>query len=145
MDMNKAFFLRKEDVNPQWRVIDAKGKVLGRLATQIAEILRGKDHSTYTPHTDSGDYVVVINASEIVLTGNKWEDKEYTSYSGYVGNKKFKSAREVFQKDPARLIEAAVKRMLPNQAKSKLSKQILGKLKVYAKSVHPHIAQVKSA
>ena len=76
MDMNRAFFLRKEDTNAQWRVIDADGKILGRLATEIADILRGKDQATFTPHTDSGDYVVVINASKIVLTGNKWEDKE---------------------------------------------------------------------
>lgn len=88
MDMNRAFFLRKEDTNPQWRVIDANGKVLGRLATEIADVLRGKDQATFTPHTDSGDYVVIINASKIVLTGNKWEDKEYVTVSGWMGGKK---------------------------------------------------------
>ena len=81
MNMNKSFVLKKEARNPQWRVVDAEGKVLGRLATQIADMLRGKDKPYYTPHTDSGDYVVVINADKIVLTGNKWEDKEYVRYS----------------------------------------------------------------
>ncbi len=139
MDMNKAFFLRKEDANAQWRVIDAKGKVLGRLATEVANILRGKDQAMYTPHTDSGDYVVVINASDIVLTGDKWEDKEYITNSGYIGGKKVKSAREVFDRDPARLIKYAVKRMLP---KNRLSRSVFKKLKVYAKGEHPHQAQV---
>ena len=112
MDMNRAFFLRKEDTNAQWRVIDAKGKVLGRLATQIADILRGKDQATYTPHTDSGDYVVVVNAADIKLTGNKWEDKEYITNSGWIGGKKVKSAREVYDRDPARLIQQAVKQQI---------------------------------
>ena len=139
MDMNRAFFLRKEDTNAQWGVIDANGKVLGRLATEIADILRGKDQATFTPHTDSGDYVVVINASKIVLTGNKWEDKEYISVSGWMGGKKVRSAQEVFAKDPARLIQLAVKRMLP---KNILSRTIFKKLKVYPKAVHPHVAQL---
>ena len=139
MDMNKAFFLRKEDSNAQWRVIDAKGKVLGRLATEIADILRGKDQTVFTPHTDSGDYVVVINASGIKLTGNKWEDKEYITVSGYMSGKKVKSAREVFDRDPTRLIEYAVKRMLP---KNRLSRSVFKKLKVYATDKHPHKAQV---
>ncbi|MBM18156.1 MAG: 50S ribosomal protein L13 [Epsilonproteobacteria bacterium] len=137
--MNRAFFLRKEDTNAQWRVIDAKGKVLGRLATEIADVLRGKDQAVFTPHTDSGDYVVVINASEIKLTGNKWEDKEYITVSGYIGGKKVKSAREVYDRNPARLIEYAVKRMLP---KNRLSRSIFKKLKVYAGAQHPHKAQV---
>lgn len=139
MDMNRAFFLRKEDTNPQWRVIDAQGKVLGRLATEIADILRGKDQATFTPHTDSGDYVVVLNASKIVLTGNKWEDKEYITVSGWMGGKKVKSAQEVFDKDPARIIHLAVKRMLP---KNILSRSIIKKLKIYADENHPHKAQV---
>ncbi len=101
MDMNKAFFLRKEDANPQWRVIDAKGQVLGRLATQIAVILRGKDQVEFTPHTHSGDYVVVINASEIVLTGNKLDGKVYLSHTGWQGGQKSKTARDVIRKDPA--------------------------------------------
>lgn len=140
MDMNRAFFLRKEDSNAQWRVIDAKGKVLGRLATEIANVLRGKDQAMYTPHTDSGDYVVVVNAADVVLTGDKWENKEYITNSGYIGGKKVKSAREVFDRDPARLVELAVKRMLP---KNKLSRSVFKKLKVYSKDTHPHQAQFK--
>jgi large subunit ribosomal protein L13 len=138
MDMNKTFNLRKEDRNPKWHILDAEGKVLGRLATQIANVLRGKDQATYTPHTDSGDYVVVINAAKIVLTGKKWEDKEYVSHSGYVGHRKVKSALQVFQKDPADLIKKAVKNMLP---KNSLNTYIFKKLKVYAGAEHDHIAQ----
>ena len=142
MDMNKAFYLRKEDRNPQWNVIDAEGKVLGRLATQIADMLRGKDHCMYTPHTDSGDYVVVINASKIELTGKKWTDKEYIRHSGYIGNKKVQSARELFEKDPTALIKKAVKNMLP---KNRLSRQVIKKLKVYAGAEHKHVAQSPKA
>lgn len=139
MDMNKAFYLRKEDRNPQWRVMDATGESLGRLAVKIANTLRGKDQAMYTPHTDSGDYVVVINASQIVLTGNKWNDKEYISHSGYLGNRKVLSAKELFAKDPSALIIKAVKLMLP---KNTLNKQILKKLKVYTGAEHKHQAQV---
>ena len=138
MDMNKAFYLRKEDRNPQWLMIDANDKVLGRLATQVADMLRGKDQEIYTPHTDSGNYVVVINASKIRLTGKKWTDKEYVSYSGYIGNKKTQTAREIFKKDPTILIKKAIKNMLP---KNRLSRQIIKKLKVYAGAEHEHIAQ----
>ncbi len=144
MDMNKTFFLRKEDANPQWRVIDAKDKVLGRLATEIATILRGKDQAEFTPHTHSGDYVVVINASQIKLTGNKWDGKVYLTYSGYQGGQKSKTAREIFEKKPEMLIELAVKRMLPKINKSALSRSILKKLKVYAGSEHPHVAQISA-
>ncbi|MBP9765041.1 50S ribosomal protein L13 [Candidatus Babeliales bacterium] len=142
--MNKTFFLRKEDANPQWRVIDAKDKVLGRLATEIATILRGKDQAEFTPHTHSGDYVVVINASQIKLTGNKWDGKVYLTYSGYQGGQKSKTAREIFEKKPEMLIELAVKRMLPKINKSALSRSILKKLKVYAGSEHPHVAQISA-
>lgn len=142
MDMNKTFFLRKEDANPQWRLIDASGKVLGRLATEIADILRGKDQAEFTPHTHSGDYVVVINAEKIVLTGNKLDGKVYLSYSGYMGGQKSKTAREIMEKTPEKLIELAVKRMLPRTNKSALSRSILKKLKVYAGSEHPHVAQI---
>ena len=138
MDMNKAFNLRKEDRNPQWFVIDAEGKVLGRLATQIADILRGKDQAMYTPHTDSGNYVIVKNAAKITLTGKKWKQKEYIRHSGYIGNKKVQTARELFEKDPAELIKKAVKNMLP---KNRLSRQFFKKLKVYAGAEHSHVAQ----
>ena len=113
MNMNRSFVLKKEDRKPQWRVIDAKGQVLGRLATQIADILRGKDKPFYTPHTDSGDYVVIINAEKIVLTGNKLEDKEYVRYSGWMGGQKITTAQEMLAKHPERIIEHAVKGMLP--------------------------------
>ena len=142
MDMNRAFFLRKEDANPQWRLIDASGKVLGRLATEIADILRGKDQAEFTPHTHSGDYVVVINAEKIVLTGNKLDGKVYLTYSGYMGGQKSKTARQIMEKTPEKLIELAVKRMLPRTNKSSLSRSILKKLKVYAGSEHPHVAQI---
>ncbi len=138
MSMNKAFFLRKEDVDPQWRVIDAEGKVLGRMATQIADVLRGKDKPYYTPHTDCGDYVVVINADKIILSGDKWESKQYVRYTGYQGGQKVRTAKEMLAKHPTYLVEYAVKRMLP---KNKLNRQIFKKLKVYTGSEHPHIAQ----
>ncbi len=139
MDMNKSFSLRKEDREPKWHVIDASGQVLGRLATQVADILRGKDKPEYTPHADAGDYVVITNCDKIVLTGNKWKDKIYESYSGWRSGKKERSAREVFEKDPSRIVTYAVKGMLP---KNRLSRQIIKKLKVYAGDEHPHKAQV---
>ena len=139
MNMNRSFTLKKEDRKPQWRVIDAQGKILGRLATQIADILRGKDKPYYTPHTDSGDYVVVINAEKVVLSGSKMKDKEYISYSGWIGGKKVKTAREIMEKHPERIIEYAVHGMLP---KNKLNREIIKKLKIYAGEEHPHKAQI---
>jgi len=137
--MNKSFVLKKEERRPQWRLIDAEGKILGRLATQIADALRGKDKPYYTPHTDSGDYVVVINAEKVALSGNKMEDKEYIRVSGWMGGKKVATAKEVLEKHPTWLIEKAVKGMLP---KNKLNKEIIKKLKVYVGPEHPHKAQV---
>ena len=139
--MNKSFVLKKEAHKPNWTLIDAEGKVLGRMATMIADILRGKDKPFYTPHTDCGDYVIVINAEKIVLTGNKMEDKEYARYTGWMGGYKVATAKEVMAKHPTRLVELAVKRMLP---KNKLNRQIFKKLKIYAGSEHPHKAQVKT-
>ncbi len=139
VDMNSAFYLRKEDnAHPQWRVIDAKGQVLGRMATKIADILRGKDKPYFTPHTDSGDYVVVINASEVVLTGKKMDDKEYAHYTGWIGGQKITSAKELLAKHPDRIITLAVKGMLP---KNILSRYLMRKLRVYPGSQHPHLAQ----
>ncbi|HVX01236.1 MAG TPA: 50S ribosomal protein L13 [Candidatus Babeliaceae bacterium] len=138
--MNKTFFLRKEDRKPRWRIIDAKGKVVGRLATQIADILRGKDLPTYTPHTDSGDYVVVINVKDIVLTGNKVEAKEYNTYSGYIGGLKTLTAKQLLQRDPARILFHAVKGML---AHTKMSRAQLTKLKIYPGAEHPHQGQAE--
>jgi len=141
MDMNKSFVLKKEARTPKWHVIDASGKVLGRLATQVADILRGKDKAEYTPHTDSGDYVVVINCEKIALTGNKWKDKKYVRFTGWRSGLKETSAEEVLQKHPERLIEMAVKGMLP---KNKLNRRIIKKLKVYPGAEHPHKAQVST-
>lgn len=138
--MNKAFFLRKEDRTPQWKLFDATDKVLGRLATEIAGVLRGKDNPKYTPHTDSGDYVVVINAEKVKLTGDKWKGKEYRRYTGWMGGYKVLSAREMLEKHPTKIVEQAVRGML---AKNKLSREILKKLKVYTGEAHPHKAQMK--
>ncbi len=142
MSMNKHFVLKKEDRAPQWRVFDAEGKILGRLATQIATVLRGKDKPYYTPHTDCGDYVVVINAEKVALSGNKMEDKEYIRFSGWMGGKKVSTAKELLEKHPTQLVEKAVKGMLP---KNKLNKEIFKKLKVYVGPEHPHKAQVAKA
>lgn len=139
MDMNRCFFLRNEDRAPKWRVIDADGKVLGRLATQIADALRGKDKAGYTPHTDCGDYIVVVNAEKVAFTGKKAKQKEYVSYSGWIGGQKVVKANDMLAKHPTKILELAVKRMLP---KNRLSRQIIKKLKLYVGSQHPHQAQI---
>ncbi len=138
-NMNSAFFLRSEDRAPQWKLIDAEGQILGRLATQIADMLRGKDKPYYTPHTDCGDYIVVINAEKVALTGDKWDQKQYDRYSGYIGGYKVETAREVRTKRPTDLLYLAVKRMLP---KNSLSAAMINKLKLYVGSEHPHAAQL---
>lgn len=142
MDMNKAFYLHKEDRNPQWRVFDAEGMILGRLATQVANALRGKDKPFFTPHDDAGDYVVVINADKIKLTGNKWEGKIYDRYSGWMGGYSVTTAKELMAKHPTQLVEHAVKGML---RRNKLNKEVIKKLKVYAGPEHPHKAQVETS
>lgn len=144
MDMNKSFVLRgeaytKHDQN--WQVVDASGKVLGRLATQIADMLRGKNSPMFTPHADSGVYVVVVNCDKVKLTGNKMEDKMYVRYSGWRSGLKETSARDVFAKNPGDLVYMAVKGMLP---KNKLSRQLIKKLRVYAGDQHPHKAQISA-
>lgn len=139
MDMNKAFFLRKEDRNPRWILIDANDQVVGRLATKVADMLRGKNRANYTPHDDAGDYVVVINADKLVFTGNKMDQKVYERYTGWIGNKKFLTAKQIMEKDSTRIIELAVKGMLP---KTKLARELLRKLRVYAGAEHPHAAQI---
>lgn len=139
MDMNRTFFLKKEDRKPHWIELDAEGKILGRLATQIADILRGKHIPSYTPHTDAGDYVIVLNAEKIVLSGNKMDTKLYDSYTGWIGSYRTETAREKMAKNPAEVIELAVQRMLP---KSKMGRAMIKKLKVYAGNEHPHKAQI---
>lgn len=138
-DMNSAFFMAREERSPRWHVVDAKDKVLGRLATDIANKLRGKDKVVFTPHTDAGDYVVVINAELVKLTKDKMTTKIYQSYSGWIGGLKELTAEQVMKKDPTRIITHAVEGML---AKSRLNRQVLKKLKVYAGSEHPHKAHV---
>ena len=142
MDMNKAFFLRKEDRAPEWHVIDASGQTLGRLATQIADLLRGRGKAYYTPHTDSGDYVVVTNCTKFKVTGDKMDDKQYVRYSGWRSGRKVRSLKEMLEKHPTDVIRKAVLGMLP---KNRLSNKMITKLKVYTGSEHPHKAQVKAS
>lgn len=134
----KTFALKKEEVQRQWFIVDASDKVLGRLATKVADRIRGKDKPTFTPHTDGGDYVIVINAESIKVTGNKFNDKKYYKHSLYPGGLKTKTFREVMEKTPERLIEDAVKGMLP---KNKLGKSMIKKLKVFSGSEHDHESQ----
>ncbi len=134
----KTFMGKFEPENRQWYLIDAKGKTLGRIATQIAVLLRGKNKPTFTPNVDTGAFVVVINAKDVRLTGNKLEQKHYYRHSGYIGGIKAVSAKEMLEKFPERVITHAVKGMLP---KNRLSNRIITKLKVYAGEEHPHKAQ----
>ena len=123
----------------KWHVIDAEGAVLGRLAVQIADVLRGKNKPIYTDHIDAGDFVVVINAEKVVLTGKKETDKQFMSYSGWKGGERYRSVAEVRQKRPEDLITHAVKGMIP---KNRLGKRMLTKLKVFKGPEHPHAAQM---
>ncbi|BDU50806.1 50S ribosomal protein L13 [Haliovirga abyssi] len=134
----KTFMLRKEDTDRKWYEVDAEGKILGRMATEIAMMLMGKKKPTYTPHVDNGDFVVVVNAEKIVVTGAKLNDKIYYNHSGYPGGLRDRTLAEVISKKPEEVIMLAVKRMLP---KSKLGNQMLTKLKVFAGPSHPHMAQ----
>ena len=134
----KTFVAKEHEIEKNWHMIDASNKVLGRLATEIATILRGKNKPIFTPHMDAGDYVVVVNAERVVLTGNKLEKKTYYRHSGYVGGLKKTTAKEMLEKKPENLIKLAVKGMLP---KTSLGRRQLTKLKVYAGPDHPHRAQ----
>lgn len=134
----KTFVAKREEVERCWYVVDAGGVPLGRLAVRIADVLRGKNKPTYTPHVDTGDFVVVVNARDVVLTGRKEEQKLYWSYSGYPGGLKQRSAAQVRARHPERLVEHAVRGMLP---RTKLGRAIYRKLKVYAGPEHPHEAQ----
>lgn len=130
--------LRKEDVTRSWFVIDAADKTVGRLSTQVATLLRGKHKPNFTPHVDNGDYVIIINAEKVIFQGKRAEQKEYFRHSMYPGNAKIESFKNVIQRKPAFVIEHAVKGMLP---KTKLGKQMIKKLKVYAGPEHQHAAQ----
>jgi large subunit ribosomal protein L13 len=133
-----TFMAKKGQVPQRWFVIDAADQVVGRLATQIATILRGKHRPEYTPHVDTGEFVIVINAAKVRFTGKKLDTKEYQAYSHYPGGLKRVSARELRDTRPERIIEAAVRRMVP---RSRLGRQQMTKLKIYAGPTHPHQAQ----
>ncbi|MGN8067556.1 50S ribosomal protein L13 [Mucilaginibacter inviolabilis] len=134
----KTVSANKKTVNKQWVVVDAQGEILGRLSTKIAMIIRGKTKPDFTPNVDCGDNVIVINADKVKLTGNKLSAKQYVSYTGYPGGQRFISPKELMAKHPTRVIEKAVRGMLP---KNRLGKALFGNLYVYAGSEHPHAAQ----
>ena len=134
----KTVSANKKTVNKQWVVIDAQGEILGRLSTKIAMIIRGKTKPDFTPNVDCGDNVIVINADKVKLTGNKFSDKRYVSYTGYPGGQRFISPKELMAKHPTRVVEKAVRGMLP---KNRLGRALFGNLHVYAGAEHPHAAQ----
>ncbi len=134
----KTYSAKPEEIVRKWHLVDADGQTLGRLASRIATILRGKDKPIYTPHLDCGDYVIVVNAEKIHVTGKKLDEKMYYRHSGYPGGLKAFTLREMLERTPERVITLAVKRMLP---KNKLGRRMLKKLKVYAGTEHPHGAQ----
>jgi large subunit ribosomal protein L13 len=134
----KTYLARKEELDPKWYLVNAEGKVLGRLSTELAKILRGKNKPTYTPHLDTGDFVIVVNAGRVTLTGKKMKDKIYYHHTGYPGGIKEMNAEKLLAKKPAEMIRMAVKGMLP---KTSLGRQMLRKLKIYAGPNHPHEAQ----
>lgn len=137
----KTYSPSATEIKREWQVFDASGQVLGRLASQVAKLLMGKHKSIYTPHLDTGDYVMVLNAAKVELSGKKANQKIYYRHSGYPGGLKEITFRELFSKDPTKVVEAAVKGMLP---KSRLGRAMFKKLRVYAGSEHPHHAQVAS-
>lgn len=136
--MSTTYMAKPTDVERKWLLIDAEGKTLGRLASEAAALIRGKHKPQFTPHLDTGDFVIVINADKIVLTGNKLADKKYYRHSGYTGGLKVTTAGEMLNKKPERMIELAVHGMLPH---NRLGSKMKLKLKVYAGAEHPHQAQ----
>lgn len=136
--MKNSFMQKKENVVRNWYIIDAEGVSLGRLATKVATVLRGKHKPTYTPHVDCGDFVIVINAEKVNLTGSKLDNKIYYDHSGYTGGLRERTAREMQEKYPVEMIERAVKGMLPH---NRLGRKMSKKLFVYSGSEHPHMAQ----
>ena len=134
----KTYSAKKEDLKQEWYLVDAQDRILGRLATQIANILRGKNKPVFTPYADAGDFVIVTNAEKIRLTGKKLENKCYYRHTGYPGGLKTSTAQEILTKKPEQLIELAVKGMLP---KNRLGRKLIKKLKIYAGTAHPHEAQ----
>jgi large subunit ribosomal protein L13 len=136
--MKNSYMQKKETVKRDWYVIDAEGVNLGRLATRVADVLRGKHKPTFTPHVDCGDFVIVVNASKINLTGNKLNDKIYYNHSGYTGGLRERTAKEMRENYPVEMIERAVKGMIPH---NRLGRQVAKKLFVYEGAEHPHMAQ----
>lgn len=134
----KSFMANAQTITRKWYVVDAENKTLGRLATEVASVLRGKHKPTYTPHVDCGDYVIVVNAEKITLTGKKWDQKMYYSHSGYSGGLSSTAAKDVMAKFPTRMVEKAIVGMLPH---TRLGKQMADKLFVYAGPEHKHQAQ----
>lgn len=137
-----TYSAKRSDNNENWCVIDAKDKILGRLATRVADRIRGKNNPLFTPHVDTGDWVIVINADKVKMTGNKWIQKKYYRHSGYIGGLKSDTAKELLEKKPEELIKKAVKGMLP---KNRLGRKLGKKLFVYAGDQHPHAAQKPEA
>mgnify|MGYP001049146126 CR=1 FL=1 len=137
--MQKTTIVKPDQVERGWYIVDASGKTLGRLATRVATVLRGKNNPAYAPFMDSGDFVIVVNADKIHVTGKKREDKKYWRHTGYPGGLKLTSFKEAMEKDPTFAVKHAVKGMLP---RNRLGKRLLKKLKVYAGSAHPHEAQM---
>jgi len=134
----KTVSANKQTINKEWIVVDAEGEILGRLSSEIAKVIRGKHKPTFTPNVDCGDNVIVINADKVKLTGDKLNDKVYTSYTGYPGGQRFISPKELLAKHPTRIVEKAVRGMLP---KNKLGRALFKNLFVYAGNEHPHAAQ----
>ncbi|WP_058833851.1 50S ribosomal protein L13 [Luteimonas abyssi] len=134
----KTFSAKSETVQRDWYVVDATGKTLGRLSSEIARRLRGKHKPVYTPHVDTGDYIIVVNAEKVAVTGKKLTDKKYHRFTGYIGNLKTESLGQALERHPERVIEIAVKGMLP---KNTLGRAMYRKLKVYKGAEHPHTAQ----
>ena len=136
--MQRTTILKQDQVQRDWYIVDASGKTLGRLATRIATVLRGKNNPGYVPFMDNGDFVVVVNAEKIHVTGNKREDKTYWRHTGYPGGLKLTSFKEAMEKDPTFAVRNAVKGMLPH---NRLGRRLMKKLKIYAGPEHPHKAQ----
>jgi len=136
--LNRTYSARPGEVSRRWFIVDAKGQRLGRLASRIATVLLGKHKAAYTPHIDTGDFVIVVNSAQVVLTGGKWDKKVYYKHTGYPGGLKSFTARQKLEKDPTFLVRHAVAGMLP---KNRLARKMLKKLKVYPGPEHPHSAQ----
>jgi large subunit ribosomal protein L13 len=142
MMKQKTYSLSANDIEKSWQVIDASGQTLGRLSTEVARLLMGKHKPTYSPHLDMGDFVIVVNAAKVRVTGKKLDDKVYYRHTGYMGGLKETVLSDMLEKHPARVIELAVRGMLP---RNRLARHLLRHLKVYAGPEHPHVAQVNES